>query len=72
AKGANVNLQKSSGETAVIWAVDEGYIQAVDLLIQFGADVNLKNQGGYTALMIAEFTNYRGLSKILREAGSRE
>jgi len=55
-----------------MWAVAEGYSQAVDILIQFGADVNLKNQGGYTALMIAEFNNYRGISKILREAGARE
>jgi len=55
-----------------MWAVAEGYRQAVEILLQFGADVNLKNQGGYTALMIAEFNNYRGISKILREAGARE
>jgi ankyrin repeat protein len=42
------------------------------MLLQAGADVNLKNQGGYTALMIAELNHYRGIAKILEEAGAQE
>lgn len=42
------------------------------MLIQAGADVDLKNQGGYTALMIAEFNNYRSIWTILKQAGAQE
>jgi len=65
-------LQNAAGATALMWAVAEGYSQAVGMLLQAGADVNMKNQGGYTALMIAEFNNYRGICAMLRQAGVQE
>ena len=67
-----MNLQNSSGVTALMYATAEGYTKAVEMLLQAGADVNLKNQGGYTALMIAELNHYRGIAKILEEAGAQE
>ena len=55
-----------------MWAVAEGYSQAVAMLLQAGADVNLKNQGGYTALMIAKLNNYRGIGTMLGQGGAKE
>jgi ankyrin repeat protein len=35
-------------------------------------DVNVKNQGGYTALMIADFNDYPEVVKLLKAAGAQE
>ncbi len=55
-----------------MWATSRGYTKAVQLLLQAGADVNLKNQGGYTALMLAEFNEYQDVARLLRAAGAVE
>ena len=55
-----------------MWAAHRGYKQAVELLLQAGADVNLKNRGGYTALAIAEFNGYKDVVRFLKAAGAKE
>lgn len=55
-----------------MWAVHRGYEEAVGLLLRAGADVNLKNRGGYTALMIAEFNGYRNVVRKLLAVGTQE
>jgi uncharacterized protein len=49
-----------------MWAASRGNSNAVQIILQAGADRNLKNQGGYTALMLAEFNNYPDVIKILQ------
>ena len=51
---ANVNLQDSSGRTALMYAVYNGYINRVNKLLESDADVNIQDSSGRTALMYAE------------------
>jgi len=55
-----------------MWAASRGDREVVQLLMKAGADVNFKNQGGYTALMLAEFNGYSGVVRILKAAGAQE
>lgn len=49
--GANLNLKENShGKTALIIACEEQNIKAVELLIKAGADINIENNNGDTAL----------------------
>ena len=52
-----------------MWAAADGYIQATQILLASGADINLLNQAGYTALAIAEFNGYQKIIKMLKQAG---
>jgi ankyrin repeat protein len=55
-----------------MWAAHRGYTEAVQVLLDAGVDVNVKNQGGYTALMIAEFNSYPKVVQLLKAAGAKE
>jgi ankyrin repeat protein len=55
-----------------MYATAKGYTQAVDMLIKAGANVNTKNQSGYTALMIAKSNNYAKTSNLLIQAGAKD
>ena len=46
-----VNLVNNHGETALYWASEKGMLAVVEKLIEKGADVNIQNEDGYTALM---------------------
>jgi hypothetical protein len=52
--GADVNLQDSSGRTALMYAAYNGYINRVNKLLALGANVNIQDSFGHTALMYAE------------------
>jgi len=54
-----------------LWAASRGEQEAVELLLKAGADLNLRNRGGYTALMIAEFNQYPAVVQMLRSAGAQ-
>jgi len=51
--GASVNAQNEQGVTALIYAVSNGKQGAVRLLLERGADPNMRDAGGDTALAIA-------------------
>jgi ankyrin repeat protein len=55
-----------------MWSAHRGYIAAVQMLLDAGADANMKNQGGYTALMLAEFNGHPEVVKRLKVAGAQE
>ena len=48
-----MNTQNSDGYTALIRAGWKGRLECVDVLITAGADVNIQNKCGETALMLA-------------------
>ncbi|GET41720.1 ankyrin repeat domain-containing protein [Microseira wollei] len=58
AQGANVNVTGGvtpvgESNTALMWAAAEGHLDVVNILLAHGADVNVKNDANYTALMYA-------------------
>ena len=78
ANKANVNLACQDGETALIYAVKNNQVKAVQTLIAAGADV--KGKQGQTALMYAKQhqfegsesynSNYKEIIKMLEAAGA--
>ena len=53
--GADINAAANSvrGHTPLMFAVHESHIDAVNYLLDQGADVNVQQGSGYTALHIA-------------------
>src|SRR5690606_42090976 len=51
--GADVNLQDSGGNTALMGVCFKGYPKVAELLTSHGADLNLQHSNGGTALMFA-------------------
>lgn len=52
-KGASANFLREDGTTALHYAVSYCDIDLVNLLIKYGADVNVENINGWTPLLIA-------------------
>lgn len=64
---ADINLQDNQGYTALMEAARTNRIKAVAFLLEKGADRELKNCEGKTALMIAEEYKFTDITKILRQ-----
>jgi len=61
------------GMTALMVAAEEGYTDIAKVLIDSGADVNMRKGGrnqGYTALMIAVENGHTEIVKLLLKAGA--
>src|SRR3990167_4987944 len=68
ALGADVNAMYDDGNTALIWAAEDGRIDIVRLLLNRGADIDLVNEDGNTVLNFARQRNHTEIIKILEEA----
>eukprot|EP00490_Sorites_sp_Unknown_P024885 CAMPEP_0114656288 /NCGR_PEP_ID=MMETSP0191-20121206/12088_1 /TAXON_ID=126664 /ORGANISM="Sorites sp." /LENGTH=162 /DNA_ID=CAMNT_0001873141 /DNA_START=2202 /DNA_END=2690 /DNA_ORIENTATION=+ len=66
--GANVNHKNQEGETALMKACAEGYIECVKVLIDNGkADVNLRDEQGNTCVLWCCMTGNMNIFKYLVE-----
>ena len=72
AEGADPNAQDAEGTSALLYAVNVGGLKLNQLLIDRGADVNVKRTTSYrsTALMEAAGRNNVALAKILIDNGA--
>lgn len=52
-KGANPNLLRKNGRTALMDAASENHFDLVKLLVDWGAQVDLTDQNGWTAILAA-------------------
>ena len=69
--GADVNVvSKKCGYTALMYVSHYGYHKCLDLLLKLGADVNLRNNYGLTALSAAQLHWHPDGLKMLIEAGA--
>lgn len=67
--GYPVNLHEH-GESPLYNASLYGYTEAVKILIEYGADVNMKHNMEQTPLMVAAWKGFDDIVKILIEAGA--
>ncbi len=68
--GADPNLQNHNGETALMWASDNGYTEIVRLLLVAKADPNLQTKTGKTALRLAAARGHDEIVELLIEYGA--
>lgn len=65
--GADINCSNNSGITPLINAVCKNDIKMVELLIDSGADKNIKDVYGVNAYKYADYNRYNGMLKLLKE-----
>ncbi len=71
AEGADVNEKEAaSGSSALTTAALFGYTDIAELLINAGADINVRNNDGSTALHTATFLCHPEIVKLLLENGA--
>src|SRR5438046_687427 len=72
ARHANVNARDKMGYTALIYACeDKGSPEMVQMLLDAGADVNMKAQDGRTALKYARSWDNARVVERLKRAGAK-
>ena len=60
---------KNEGETALMKASQKGYKEIVEILLENGADVNVKGYSDWTALMHASHYGHKDVVELLLENG---
>ena len=66
-----LNLRTGIGETALHYLAVENYADAVQLLIDLGADVNAKNDFGASAIEEATLVGAKEAVEVLKRAGAK-
>lgn len=69
-RGADPNAVSPVGNTALMYAAENGNIQIMQLLVSSGADVNVKGFNGSTPLFLAIFNNDFQAARYLLEQGA--
>ncbi|XP_045916661.1 lysosome-associated membrane glycoprotein 5 isoform X2 [Micropterus dolomieu] len=64
-RGANVNCQDGDGRTALSYACEKGYLDAVKILVRNNADPEIVDSWGNTALMYAAVAGHSPVVEFL-------
>ncbi|MBN1652334.1 MAG: ankyrin repeat domain-containing protein [Deltaproteobacteria bacterium] len=68
--GAPVDAIDPNGNTAPIAAANNGYADAVNMLLKYGANPNTRNYRGETALMLAAAAGHATVASLLIESSA--
>ena len=68
ARGADVNAATADGLTALMIAVMKGYHTVVDLLLNAGADIHMRDIFAYNARDLAEWFSHTAIADMLSKA----
>ena len=68
--GADLNVRKGGGYTALIWVSLTGQEEVAELLVKGGADVNLVCNDGLTALVGASRNGRKNIVQLLLDNGA--
>ena len=66
-EGSDINFQDSYGWTALMYAAWKNHILTVHALLDRGAEIEIKNYGGETAIDIANNEGHEEMSLLLEE-----
>ena len=69
-EGADINVMRKDGATALIIALQHGHQEVAKLLLDKGADVNAKDNNGWTALMFAAEEGTQDIVQVLLDKGA--
>ncbi len=71
---AEINNQDFSGNTPLLYAIKSEYpsFSTIELLINSGADINIENKEGHTALALAYLKNQKEIYDYLKSKGAKE
>jgi Ankyrin repeats (many copies) len=64
-RGAVIDAQNDNGETALHWAINGRFTQAVQLLLEHGADVNVRDKYGHTPSDLTPFYGNQEIVELL-------
>ena len=67
-----MNSTDHGGKTALLWAAQKGRDECVNVLIESGADVNVRDLTGMTALQAARAGGHDDCTESLTRAGAEE
>jgi ankyrin repeat protein len=75
--GVDVNTRDSAGNTALIFAANQGNVELVSILLFRGADPNIKSNGGSAPLQVAKDnvtagSEYVTVINLLKQYGAEE
>lgn len=71
AAGANLDIQNSDGDTALMCAVRKGLLTTVQQLLDAGANPDIQNNSGQTAVLLSvSLGNSPDITKLLLEKGA--
>ena len=72
--GININAKSSLGTSILMWASLYGDLDIVKLLLEKGADVNIRNYNKMTALKYANqsIDDYKSIIELLKKYGAKK
>ncbi|XP_077992513.1 fibronectin type 3 and ankyrin repeat domains protein 1-like [Glandiceps talaboti] len=66
----HVDVPDKYGLSPLMSSSQKGYLNIAELLIEYGADINLQNDSGKNALMLSCFAGHLEIVKLLRSHGA--
>ncbi|MFT4314280.1 MAG: ankyrin repeat domain-containing protein [Wolbachia pipientis] len=63
----HVDAQDTEGDTPLMWAAESGRVNAAQILLEYGASIEVKNNDGMTALHWTAKNGHLGVAKLLAE-----
>lgn len=70
ADGVDVNECGPRNSTALMFAAGSGHLEVVKVLVEHGARLDMREEGGWTPLMHAQADGCQDVEEFLRRAGA--
>ena len=69
-RGIDPNARDRNGQTGLMLAAHAGHLAAVQLLIEYGANLNVTAKFGLSAVMLAVIAGHKEISQTLAHTGA--
>ncbi|WP_341812159.1 ankyrin repeat domain-containing protein [Wolbachia endosymbiont (group A) of Conops quadrifasciatus] len=65
-----IDAKDTEGDTPLMWATENGYVNATQILLDYGTDTEVRNNDGMKALYWAAKKSEEGVAKLLIDKGA--